>query len=112
MAKYEAELCGSYGQILKEIERTIPGRSMSATLEESSDFAAGDTRCAVRVYERYSYTGKNRVSISVTLLEAAGRIFVSAVTSGGSQAMLFKVNTFGEESFLDTLTDILQKYKA
>ena len=27
----------------------------------------------------------------------------SAITSGGSQAVLFKVNTWGEEAFLDTL---------
>jgi hypothetical protein len=30
------------------------------------------------------------------------------VTSGGSQAMFFKVNTLGEESFLDTLSQALE----
>ena len=32
---------------------------------------------------------------------------VTAITSGGSQAMFFKINTFGEESFLDKLREIL-----
>ena len=111
MAKYEAELRGNYGQILNNIESTVLNRSASASLEDASDFVSGDTRCAVRVYERYSYAGQNRVSMSVTLLEAGGRLFVSAITSGGSQAVLFKINTIGEESFLNTLTDVLEQYR-
>lgn len=110
MAKFEAELRGNFKQILNEIEDTVMNRSASASLEDSSNIISGDTKCAVRVYERYSYTGGNRVSMSITLLEAGGRLFVSAITSGGSQAMLFKINTLGEESFLDTVTDVLQQY--
>lgn len=112
MAKFEAELRGDYAQILSEIDNAVLNRSASATCEGKSNFASGNTRCAVRVYERYSYTGQNRVSMNVTLLETDGRIFVSVITSGGSQAMLFKLNTLGEESFLETVTDILQKYRA
>lgn len=111
MAKFEAELRGDYVQILNEIDNAVLNRSASATLEDKSNFASGDTRCAVRVYERYSYTGQNRVSMNVTLLSSGGRIFVSAITSGGSQALLFKMNTIGEESFLETVTDVLQQYR-
>ncbi len=111
MAKIEAELRGNFKQILSEIEETVLGRSVSASLEDSSNIVSGDTRCAVRVYERYSYTGGNRVSMNITLLDAGGRIFVTAITSGGSQAMLFKINTFGEESFLETVTDVIEQYR-
>lgn len=111
MAKYEAELRGNFKQILNEIEDTVMSRSASASLEDSSNIVSGDTRCAVRVYERYSYTGQNRVSMNITLLEADNRIFASVITSGGSQAMLFKINTFGEESFLETVTDVLDSYR-
>ncbi|MBQ5905147.1 MAG: hypothetical protein IIW88_04700, partial [Clostridia bacterium] len=76
--------------------------------EDSSDFTIGDVRCSVRVFERYSYMGKNRVSLSITLLQVGSNpIQLSAITSGGSQAMLFKINTLGEESFLDLLKEIL-----
>lgn len=112
MAKFEAELRGDFGQILNDIDSTVLDRSFSATREDKSDFAFGDTRCAVRVYERYSYTGQNRVSMTVTLVSSGGRIFVSVITSGGSQALLFKMNTIGEDSFLETITDVLAKYKA
>mgnify|MGYP003296055213 CR=1 FL=1 len=32
---------------------------------------------------------------------------VSAITSGGSQAMFFKMNTLGEEAFLDKLRELV-----
>ena len=52
--------------------------------------------------------GQNRVSLSITLLQVGNNpIQLSAITSGGSQAMLFKINTLGEESFLDLLKEIL-----
>ena len=66
-------------------------------------------RCSVRVFERYSYAGGNRVSMSVTIFQADNVTKLCAITSGGSQALLFKVNTWGEESFLDTLRDGLDR---
>ena len=111
MAKFETELTGDFNRILSQIEEAVLSRSASSSLEEKSDFVSGDSRCAVRVYERYSYSGGNRVSMSITLFSQGERIFVSAITSGGSQAMLFKINTLGEETFLETVTDILRKYK-
>lgn len=53
--------------------------------------------------------GENRVSMTVTLFQNAdGPVHVSAITAGGSQAMFFKMNTLGEEAFLDKLREILQ----
>ena len=63
----------------------------------------------MRVYERYSYFGGNRVSLSVTLVGRGEELFLSAITSGGSQAMFFKVNTWGEESFLDALEEVVDR---
>jgi hypothetical protein len=54
--------------------------------------------------------GGNRVSLNVTLVGNGDRLFLSAITSGGSQAVLFKINTFGEESFLDCLREIAEDY--
>ena len=108
MAKLEKTLTGNFNQILSNIESGILNGSVSASLEDASDFRNGDARCSVRVFERYSYMGGNRVSLSVTLFQNGdGPIRLSAITSGGSQAMFFKVNTFGEEAFLDKLREIL-----
>ena len=77
-------------RILSQLEDEIINGSISASLEEKSDFCSGSAYCAVRVYERYSFTGGNRVSLSLTLLQSGGRIFLSAITSGGSQAVFWK----------------------
>lgn len=108
MAKLERTLNGDFNQVIKKIENGILNGSMSASLEDSSDFYSGDARCSVRVFERYSYAGGNRVSMNVTLFQNGNdEIRLSAITSGGSQAVLFKVNTWGEEAFLDQLREIL-----
>lgn len=108
MAKMEQILYGNFEQILVQIEEGILNGSKSASLEDSSDFQCGDARCSVRVFERYSWSGNNRVSMNVTLFQGNdGQIHLSAITAGGSQAVFFKMNTFGEEAFLDKLRELL-----
>ena len=108
MAKLVRSVKGDFNEILSKIQSGILGGSVSASLEESSDFRDGDARCSVRVFERYSFTGSNRVSLSVTLFQNGdGPVYISAIASGGSQAMFFKMNTFGEETFLEKLEELL-----
>lgn len=108
MAKLEQTIYGNFDQLLSQIEDGIINGSVSASLEDSSDFYEGGARCSVRVFERYSYMGGNRVSMNVTLFQVGnGPIHLTAITAGGSQALFFKVNTLGEEAFLDKLREIL-----
>ncbi|MEA4912222.1 MAG: DUF6054 family protein [Oscillospiraceae bacterium] len=111
MAKAEAELHGDFDVVLQALDDAVLSGSMSASLEDASDWHAGDCRCAVRVYERYSYFGGNRVSLNLTLLESGGRLFVTAITAGGSQAVFFKINTLGETSFLDTVRGAIDAFR-
>ena len=108
MAKLEKILNGNFDEIINRITEGILNGSSTASLEEKSDFITDNGRCSVRVFERYSYTGGNRVSLSITLFQSDNNeIFLSAITAGGSQAMLFKINTFGEEAFLDKLKELI-----
>ena len=108
MAKLEKTLNGDFYSILHNITNGILNGSISASLEDSSDFRSDDARCSIRVFERYSYAGGNRVSLNVTLFQSGdGPIQLSAITAGGSQALFFKVNTWGEEAFLDKLRELL-----
>lgn len=100
----------SFDRVLKRIEEGIPESSLSAELEAGSDFREGDARCSVRVFERYSMVGGNRLSLSVTLFQNGdGPVRLSAVAAGGSQAVFFKMNTLGEEAFLEELRDLLEE---
>ena len=109
MAKFERTLHEDFTALLLRIEHGILGGSLSASLENSSDFRSGEARCSVRVFERYSYLGSNRVSLNVTLFQNGKDqpVHLSAITSGGSQAVLFKINTFGETAFLNKLMELL-----
>ena len=108
MAKLQRSLQGNFYGILRRIEDGVLHGSVSASLEESADYNTREARCSVRVFERYSYWGSNRVSMNVTLFQAGnGPVQLCAVTSGGSRAVFFKINTVGEESFLSTLEKIL-----
>ncbi len=101
MAKFEYTFAGDFTHFLAYLSRSVLEGSVSASAEGSSDFATADTRVAVRVFERYSMLGNNRVSLNVTVVGVRDVVHVVAITSGGSQAALWKVNTFGEESFLE-----------
>ena len=61
MAKYERAFTGDFDTVLEKLHDGILNGSASASYEDGSDYCAGDFRCAVRVYERYSWTGGNRV---------------------------------------------------
>lgn len=108
MAKYEREFAGDFDAALAALHQGILAGSSSATFEDGSEFFTGEVRVACRVYERYSMAGGNRVSLSLTLVGAGQTLLLSAITSGGSQALFFKMNTLGEESFLDALVRVAQ----
>lgn len=108
MAKLECTVTGDFDDVLRRIIDGIDNSSFTSSLEDGSDYTFGNVRCSIRVFERYSYMGQNRVSLNITLLQVGNEpIQLSAITSGGSQAMFFKINTFGEESFLEALKSIL-----
>ena len=100
----------NFDKLLRKLENEIPDSSWSADLEAGSDFKEGDARCSVRVFERYSMMGGNRLSLTLTMFQNADSpIRLSAITAGGSQAVFFKVNTLGEESFLNDVKDLLEE---
>ena len=110
MAKYERRLQGNFYDFLNWIHQDITNGSSSVSYEEGSDIDLPGSNVAVRVYERYSMAGGNRVSLNVTITGAGEDLFISAITSGGSQAIFFKVNTIGEETFLELCTDSVENY--
>lgn len=100
----------TFDALLRKLEREIPDSSWSADLEAGSDFQEGEARCSVRVFERYSMMGGNRLSLTLTLFQNGdGPIRLSVITAGGSQAVFFKINTLGEEAFLEDVKELLNE---
>ena len=110
MAKYERSLEGDFDEVLQKLHNDITKGSASASFEDGSDLSTGPVRLAVRVYERYSMMGGNRVSMNITLLGNGRSLFISAITAGGSQAVFFKLNTIGENAFLNSCSRSVEDY--
>lgn len=75
----------NFDTLLRKLEHAIPDSSWSAELEAGSDFKEGSARCSVRVFERYSMVGGNRLSLTLTLFQNGDEpIRLSAIAAGGS----------------------------
>ena len=61
----------NFDTLLRKLEHAIPDSSWSAELEAGSDFKEGSARCSVRVFERYSMVGGNRLSLTLTLFQTS-----------------------------------------
>ena len=100
----------NFDTLLRKLERAIPDSSWSAELEAGSDFKDGSARCSVRVFERYSMVGGNRLSPVLTLFQNGDdRLRLSAIAAGGSQAVFFKMNTVCEDAFLEDVKQLLEE---
>jgi hypothetical protein len=110
MAQENYVLTGEVSRFITHLDTAITQGSATAKLEGSAERRIGDARMVVRVYERYSTLGGNRVSLSVSVLAVGQQMEVSVITSGGSTAMFWKVNTFGEDAFLKRAEDAIRRY--
>ena len=92
----------NFDTLLRKLEHAIPDSSWSAELEAGSDFKEGSARCSVRVFER--------LSLTLTLFQNGDApIRLSAIAAGGSQAVFFKMNTLGEDAFLEDVKQLLEE---
>ena len=110
MASHQRELTGSVDDLVAHLETEIVRTSATGKFEDGSDTTLDGARMVVRVYERFSAAGSSRVSLSFSILAVGDRMAVTAVTSGGSQAMFFKINTWGEETFLEKAVQALDSF--
>ena len=112
MARYDCELTGDADALVAHLDEAILRGSVSASLEEQVEHRAGDARMVVRTYERFSGFSSSRVSLTFAILAVGDHLGVSAVSTGGSRAMFFKIDTVGEGSFLGKAVAALESFPA
>ncbi len=100
MAKLVRTLNTDFSELLSRLESGILSSSLSASLEERCDWIGDHARCSVRVFERYSAFGGNRVSLTLTLFqETGGPVSLCAIAAGGSQAVFLKLTPSASRAF-------------
>ncbi|PKQ26397.1 MAG: hypothetical protein CVT64_04755 [Actinobacteria bacterium HGW-Actinobacteria-4] len=103
-------LTGSADAFTAHLDQSITGGSVSASIEHRDELVIGDARMILRTFERYSLTGGNRLTLSVSTLAVGDRLEVALTTSGGSQAVFFKVNVFGEQAFMARAIEAVESF--
>jgi Family of unknown function (DUF6054) len=109
LAKFEKTLLGEVVPFLDQLDRAIASGSMTASFEDSAGTQIGDAVVAVRVYERFSALGQNRVSLNVTVVNWGPQLYVCAITSGGSTGIV-KLLPLGERAFLDKAIRAIESF--
>ena len=109
MAKYRSRITGNFDIIVEHIKREIMQSSISASLEEQEMIYKGDVKICILSFERYSYSGGNRLSLNVVIVGENDNIDIIGTSTGGSNATFFKFNTLGEDAFLEKLKQAINK---
>lgn len=98
MAKYERVFRGDLDEVMRAIHRGVAGPGDVTTFCDETRISPSGTgvRCAVRVYKRYDFIWYGKVTLTVTVVDTDGRIFVSAIAAGGRPHSL-RDTTFADE---------------
>lgn len=110
MEKYEKTLTGNLDELLEWLRRDITFEYSSNTFQTSSDYATGAVRLAIRVYEHFNSIDNSRISLTVTMLADGEQLFVSAIVSGGGQAVFFDTKDWAGKAFLEMFIQSIEKY--
>ena len=105
MATLEREFSARWGvdEVFRYFRDGILAGSQSVTDGGGSVYETEGARFIVRVFERFSLTDQNLVSLSLLLADLGdGRIRLTGITAGCGR--LEKLWTYGEEAFLKKLT--------
>lgn len=109
MAKYRNRITGDFNHIRDHIKKEIISTSASSSLEEEETIYKGDIIISVLTFERYSYSGGNRLSLNVVLVGDGNTVDIVGTSTGGSNGLFMKFNTWGEDAFLEKLKQAIDK---
>ena len=112
MAKFECVIPSTYDfdDTLRYFHEHLSQSGITASFEGGSDYRAGNVRVCVRVYERYTLMGDNRLSLTMTLATDGTDIFASAIASGGSRGMFLKIE-WGEDEFVERFAEGARQFE-
>ena len=109
MAKYEKIITGNFEEVLNKLESDISNSGMSMNLVDESDYSCGDTKIAVRVYDKYFMRNGNRASLSLTIVGNGMDIFISAIGAGGGKGVIFNFSLGAEDDMVEIVKESINQ---
>ena len=101
---------GSVAGIAGLLRDEIVNSGLSCELVGSVSRGSGEYRVETMVFEKYYMRAGNRASLTVVVSGAGNRVTVDAIGSGGGQGPVFRFSWGVEDSFAETVADILRPH--
>ena len=109
MAKYERTITGQFEDMIYRLQKAIESSALTMNLVDESNYSSGDTKIAVRVYDKYFMRNSSRASLSLTIAGHGNQIFISAIGAGGGQGVLFNFSLGAEEQMVDVIRKCIER---
>ena len=109
MAKYERTITGQFDEVINRLQNDIDNSGITMNLVDESNYTSGDTKIAVRVYDKYFMRNGNRASLSLTVVGHGNDIFISAIGAGGGQGAFFNFSLGAEEDMVAIVQRSLER---
>lgn len=109
MAKYEKNIIGEFNEVVSRLQNDIANSGISINLVDESNYTSGDTKIAVRVYDKYFMRNGNRASLSLTVVGNDNNIFISAIGAGGGQGVFVNYSLGAESNLVSVVEESVEK---
>lgn len=109
MAKFEKTISGKFDTVVDQLQEDICNSGLTMNLVDESNCTIGDTRVAVRVFDKYFMRNGNRASLSLTVAGHGDEIFISAIGAGGGQGIIFNFSLGAEDDMVAIVEDSINK---
>lgn len=111
MAKYEKTIVGQFEEVVNHLQNDIGNSGISMNLVDESNYTVGDTKIAVRVYDKYFARNGSRASLSLTVAGYGSNIFISAIGAGGGKGVFFNFSLGAEDDMVDIVRGSIERYE-
>ncbi|MGE5677306.1 MAG: DUF6054 family protein [Pseudomonadota bacterium] len=109
MAKFEKTITGKFDAVVDQLQEDICNSGLTMNLVDESNCTIGDTRVAVRVFDKYFMRNGNRASLSLTVAGHGDEIFISAIGAGGGQGIIFNFSLGAEDDMVAIVEESINK---
>lgn len=109
MAKYERVIVGQFEKIVSRLQNDIGNSGLTMNLVDESNYTVGDTKIAVRVYDKYFMRNGNRASLSLTVVGHGSNIFISAIGAGGGKGIVFNFSLGAEDDMVAVVRESIEQ---
>ena len=111
MAEFQKKVKGSSKAFVDYLIAHQKSLGVAVSVDNSYAYQVNDVDIDIMMFEKYSFTGGNRIAMSVTCIGYSEEFDVLALVAGASNALFAKVNLYGEDAFLQKFVECVNDFE-